>query len=232
MGERTEVVIIETGVANLASVKAFAARLGLKPIVSDQIVDVLEAPAVILPGVGAFGPAMERLSLLRLDEALRRRVEKGLPTAGICLGMQLFFEASEESPGIQGLGIFKSNVKKLVGGLALPQLGWNRIEPESTARLIESGWVYFANSYRVGEIERTSKVSIKGPVDSFMAQKIFDKVAIATAIYGEPFIAALEAWKDTRPTLLLCQFHPELSGPFGTQLFSHWLNRNRIRRNV
>ncbi|OQB95913.1 MAG: Imidazole glycerol phosphate synthase subunit HisH [Spirochaetes bacterium ADurb.Bin110] len=232
MREMTKVVIIETGVANLASVKAFAVRLGLEPIVSDKIVDVLEAPAVILPGVGAFGPAMERLSLLSLDEALRRRVEQGLPTAGICLGMQLFFEESEESPGIQGLGIFRGNVKRLAGSLPLPQLGWNRIEPESAAGLIESGWVYFANSYRVGEVEPASKALLKGPTDSFMTQTAFDQVAVATAFYGEPFIAALEASQDGKPILLLCQFHPELSGPYGTKLFSRWLDQNRIRRNV
>ena len=128
MKERKKLIIIKTGAANLASVEAFAKRLGFEPVVSDMMIDVLEGQVVILPGVGSFGPAMEKLSQDGLDEAICRRVEQGLPTAGICLGMQLFFEARGESSGSEGGFFFYWAGKKVGGGRPLPPRWWEKNE--------------------------------------------------------------------------------------------------------
>ena len=220
MSERANLIIVETGVANLASVRALAGRLGLEPEVSADPELVASAPLVILPGVGAFGPAMEKLAGAGLDRAMRARVDAGLPTAGICLGMQLFFEESEETEGIGGLGILKGKVTRLAGNLPLPQLGWNRIDPEAGARLLEPGWVYFANSYGVEDANGLHRARLGGSQFA---------TASASTMYGAPFISAIEGWRDGKPSLLLCQFHPELSGSFGTALFARWLELNGIR---
>ncbi len=229
MSEKPRLVIVETGVANLASVRALAGRLGMEPVVSADPEHVVRARAVILPGVGAFGPAMQKLQEKGLHTALKRRVAEGLPTAGICLGMQLFFEASEESEGVEGLGIFKGTVRRLEGGLALPQLGWNRLEPEPGARILQPGWVYFANSYGLAAAPDARH---QRSVNGVSGARSFDSIAAATTTYGSPFVSALEAWRNGRPSLLLCQFHPELSGNFGTQLFARWLDLNDARRTV
>jgi imidazole glycerol phosphate synthase glutamine amidotransferase subunit len=222
-------VIIETGVANLASVRALAVRLGLQPIVTSDPEEVVRAPFVLLPGVGAFGPAMDKLRERSLDAAIRSRVAEGRPIAGICLGMQLFFETSEESEGVQGLGLLPGKVKRLSGGLPLPQLGWNRIEPEPGSRLLEAGWAYFANSYGVVIHEDSSE---KGTDIGKTASLQFDSVKLATTTYGSAFISAIEGWRDNKPVLLLCQFHPELSGSFGKNLFARWLELASERRRA
>lgn len=225
MSEKPRLVIVETGVANLASVRALAERLGMEPVVSADPEEVIRARAVILPGVGAFGPAMQKLKKDELDVAIQHRVAAGLATAGICLGMQLFFEASEESEGVDGLGIFQGKVHRLENSLPLPQLGWNRLEPEPDAHLLQPGWVYFANSYGVA-VRAHPEMSGKKVSGGFD----FDAIALATTTYGSPFVSAIEAWCEGRPSLLLCQFHPELSGIFGTQLFARWLDLNGARR--
>jgi glutamine amidotransferase len=230
MSEKPRLIIVETGVANLASVRALAERLGMEPVVSANPEHVARAQAVILPGVGAFGPPMHTLKEKGRAPALKRRVSEGFPTAGICLGMQLFFEASEESEGVEGLGIFKGTVRRLEAGLALPQLGWNRLEPEPEARLLRPGWVYFANSYGLGATAPDARPELS--VNKGSGAWSFDSIAAATTTYGSPFVSAVEAWRNGRPSLLLCQFHPELSGTFGMQLFARWLDLNGARRSV
>jgi glutamine amidotransferase len=227
MSERPTLVIVETGVANLASVRALAERLGMEPVVSAVPEEVIRAQAVILPGVGAFGPAMQKLRKNGLNDAIRDRVAAGLATAGICLGMQLFFERSEESEGMDGLGIFRGKVRRLEGGLPLPQLGWNRLEPGAGSRALQPGWVYFANSYGLAVVAGASQEIRENEIPGAPG---FDSITTATTTYGSPFVSALEAWRGDRPSVLLCQFHPELSGPFGTQLFARWLDMNGARR--
>lgn len=225
MKKQAELVIVETGVANLASVRALSGRIGLEPIVSADPNLVAQAPFVILPGVGAFGPAMQKLSRAGLDDAIRIRVASGLPTAGICLGMQLFFEASEESEGARGLSIFEGVVTKLKANLPLPQLGWNRILPDSETKLLHAGWVYFANSYGI---------TFPDSSETYVPRRTFDAatpssestIVCAKTEYGSSFISAIEVQQKNRPFLLLCQFHPELSGQFGTDLFSRWITCN------
>ena len=192
-----EVVIVPTGTANLASVRAALRRLGVEPVISDDVAVIGRARHVVLPGVGAFGAAMSRLRASGADRALRARIEADRPTMGICVGHQLLFRESEESPGVAGLGIVDAAVRRFAPGVRTPQFGWNEVAAGADALLLESGWAYFANSYR----------AVEAP--GFRA---------ALADHGGPFIAAVE-----RGNLLGCQFHPELSGAYGAALLSRFL---------
>ena len=192
-----DVVVVPTGVANLASVLAGFRRLGAVPEVALDAAAVLDAPRVMLPGVGAFGPAMDGLRANGLDAALRDRLAAGRPTMAICVGMQALFEASDESPGAEGLGVVVGRIARFPEGVRAPQFGWNGVRPEPGCRLLEPGYAYFANSYR----------ALAAP-----------GCAVARADHGGPFVAALE-----RGRLLACQFHPELSGSYGRRLLARWL---------
>ena len=197
-----EVTIIATGVANTASVAAALRRCGA---VTELTVDrdrVRTAEHLILPGVGSFAAGMACLREHDLSAVLRERVQSGRPTLAICLGMQLLFAESEESPGVKGLGIVDDVVRRFGDEVRIPQFGWNRVEAGDGCRLLESGWAYFANSYRAE----------RGP----------DDWSCATADHGGTFIAAME-----RGGLLACQFHPELSGPWGLSLVRRWSNAGR-----
>jgi imidazole glycerol phosphate synthase glutamine amidotransferase subunit len=192
------VSIIRTGSANLASVMAAVRRLGYEPLLTNDPGRVDRDRLVVLPGVGAFGAAMDELRRRGLDDALRRRVESERPLLAICLGLQLLASASQESPGVAGLGIIDATVARFRSAPRVPQMGWNRIEPTPGARLLSADHVYFANSYRLADIP----TGWQGAVSR----------------YGETFVAALE-----RGPLLACQFHPELSGDAGHRLVSRWL---------
>lgn len=194
-----EVAIAMTGVSNSSSVVAAFNRIGASPRLAPDAESLARADFAVLPGVGAFGAAARALRERGMDEALRWRYAKGLPTLGICLGMQLFFEASEESPGVSGLGLLPGVVRRFRSAVRLPQLGWNRVGKGGP--LLAEGWAYFANSFRVTEAPPACDVS--------------------RADYGESLIAALE--RGQGGGLLLCQYHPELSGPFGLSLLERWL---------
>ena len=157
---------------------------------------------MVLPGGGAFAAAAEALDELELREPLRERIEAGRATLAICLGFQLLCEGSEESPGAVGLGLIPATARRFGGELRVPQLGWNRVEPVG-AGLIEPGHAYFANSYHVPELP--------------------PGWAGATTDYGGVFASAVE-----RGALLACQFHPELSGAWGSALLARWVARSRV----
>jgi imidazole glycerol-phosphate synthase subunit HisH len=194
---KPRVAFATTGVANLASIMAAFRRLGAQPCLAADPADLACAAFAVVPGVGSFGSAMAALKAAGMDAAIRDRITRGAPTLGVCAGMQVFFEASEESPGVAGLGIVAGAFKRFPPTLPVPQLGWNRVAPLASG-LVREGWAYFANSYRLTE-----------------APALF---AASLADYGETFVAAAE-----RPALLLCQFHPELSGPWGLALLGRWL---------
>jgi len=201
-----KLTIAATGAANLASVKAMCARAGVEALVTEDPDVLYRADKAFLPGVGAFGAAMARLRASGLDKALSARVAEGLPTMGICLGMQLLCLSSEETPGIPGLGAIPCRVEKFKTSLPLPQLGWNRVVPAEGDGFIRPGWAYFANSYR-----------IRRAPDGYLS---------ASCAYGEEFAATIEGRFDPEsgvPGILLCQFHPELSGPWGLDLFLGWM---------
>lgn len=204
--KKASLVIASTGAANLASVKAMCARAGVEPVVTEDPDLLYRAEKALLPGVGAFGAAMGKLRASGLGEAFLARFAEGAPTMGICLGMQLLCLSSEETPGVPGLGAIPCAVEKFSGELPLPQLGWNRVLPSAGDSFLKAGWAYFANSYRV-----------KDPPPGYLS---------ASCAYGEEFAATIEGCFDSAtktPRLLLCQFHPELSGPWGLDLFARWM---------
>lgn len=198
------VTIVPTGTANLASVAAAFRRLGADVVAARSSDDIAGSERLVLPGVGAFAAAMDRIDELEWREPLVQRVEEGLPTLAICLGMQLLVDSSEESPGTRGLGLVHGAVTSFPPSVTVPQLGWNRVEPEASTRFVAPGWAYFANSYRRAE-----------PVPGW---------AVATTTHGDHFISAME-----RGDVLACQFHPELSGPWGMALLQRWLTSSGDR---
>ena len=147
----TEVLIVPTGTANIASVCAAFRRLGASPVVSEDKAALAAASHVMLPGVGAFGASMERLRTTGLDEVLKARIGEDLPTMAICVGHQLLFETSDESPGERGLGIAPGHVGRFGDDVRVPQFGWNKVTAAEDCDLLEDGYAYFANSYRVAE---------------------------------------------------------------------------------
>jgi len=192
-----EVLIVPTGTANLASVQAAFRRLGARPVVSDDPAAIRRASHVMLPGVGAFGAAMARLRASGADRALRDRIEADRPLVCICVGHQLLFRESEESPGTTGLGVVDAVVERFPRGVRTPQFGWNQVEAQEDCLLLESGWFYFANSYR----------AVEAP-----------GFRTAGAEHGGRFVAAME-----RGLLIGCQFHPELSAHDGAALLARFL---------
>lgn len=192
-----EVILVPTGTANIASVLAAFRRLGAAPRVSEERAAVAGASHVMLPGVGTFGASMARLVEVGLDDVLRRRITADRPTMAICVGHQLLFATSDESPGAVGLGVVPEHVGRFTGEVRVPQFGWNAVEAGEDAHLIEDGWAYFANSYR----------AIKAP-----------GWTVARASHGGSFVAAME-----RGNVVTCQFHPELSGAYGEALLSRFL---------
>ena len=193
-----ETIVIRTGTANLASVLAALGRLNAPARTSTDPANVDAAERLILPGVGAFGAAMGRLQDAGLVGAIRKRIEAGQPTLAICLGMQLLFEGSDESPGWAGLGVAPGTLKQFTGDIRIPQMGWNRIVADDACDVLADGYVYFANSFRA-----------TGSPAGW---------AVATADHGGPFVAAME-----RGPVVACQFHPELSGAFGLEMIRRWL---------
>jgi imidazole glycerol-phosphate synthase subunit HisH len=192
-----EVVVLPTGTANLASVLAAFARLGARTRIAGHAGMVEDAERVVLPGVGTFGATMRGLRAADLDRAITARARAGLPTLAMCVGLQVLFEESDESPGEIGLSVIPGKVGSFPETVRVPQFGWNHIEAAHDCRFLASGYAYFANSYRTTDAPGCR---------------------IATAEHGGRFVAALE-----REGLLACQFHPELSGAFGHDLIARWL---------
>jgi len=199
-----EVAIIRTGIANTASVIAAFERLGVASRLTDDPAEVRSTPRVVLPGVGAFGPAMQRLRECRLDESLADRIRDDRPTLAICLGLQLLCESSEENPGERGLAVLPAGVTAFGSGLRVPQIGWNAVNPPPTSRYLTPGFAYFANSYRLAHTAEGWRASYSD--------------------HGGPFVAALE-----RGRVLACQFHPELSGQWGLEVLRRWVQHDEQR---
>lgn len=193
-----DLAIVRTGTANIASVVAAFERLGCRVRPTEGIADVREAERLVLPGVGTFGAAMERLNALGLRGPLKRRIEEGRPTLAICLGMQLLCAASQESPDVEGLGVVPGMLERFPDSVRVPQLGWNRIHAHPSCSILADGYVYFANSYRLE------------------AAPVGWKAALCD--HGGEFVAAIE-----RGRVVACQFHPELSGEFGRGMIERWL---------
>ena len=197
------IAVIDYGVGNLFSLSSSLAYLGLENKVTRSARELDEASHIILPGVGAFGDAMEKLASTGLVPELERQAENGKPLLGICLGMQLLFEKSEESPGVEGLGILKGEILRIPAaeGLKIPHMGWNNIRFPNKGRLFagvpEDAYVYFVHSYYL------------------KAQD--EKIVTATTEYGTHIHASVESGN-----LFACQFHPEKSSHVGLQILKNF----------
>ncbi len=195
------IAIVDYGVGNLFSLKSSLAAIGAEAVVTGRAEDLRRAGHILLPGVGAFGDAAEKLRAAGLDTVVAEEAGRGKPLLGICLGMQLLFEKSFEYGEHAGLGLIPGQVRSIAetipAGLKIPHIGWNALcFPENKSPLFryirEGDCVYFVHSFHA--------VGCGGSV-------------IAVAEYGAPLTAAVQ-----RGNVFGCQFHPEKSGKVGLQI--------------
>ena len=199
------IAIIDYDAGNIKSVEKAMQLLGQEVIITRDRETIMNADKVILPGVGAFGDAMSKLRQYGLDEVIRDVTAKGTPFLGICLGLQLLFERSDETPGVEGLGILKGEILRIPDkeGLKIPHMGWNNIKVKEDSRLFkglpENPYVYFVHSYYL--------------------QADDEDIVAATTEYGVKIHAAVE--KDN---IFACQFHPEKSSTVGLQILKNFVS--------
>lgn len=196
------IAIIDYGAGNLQSVEKALRHLGCQCQITADPGELAAAQAAVLPGVGAFGDAMGQLRARGLEEPIRQFVSSGKPFLGICLGLQILFEESEESPGVKGLGLLRGRVLRLPkeSGLKIPHIGWNSLSVGKPGGLFAGvegePYVYFVHSYYL---------------------RAEEDVVTATAEYGTTIHAAVQ-----KGNLLACQFHPEKSGQVGLKLLENF----------
>ena len=195
------IAVIDYDAGNLKSVEKALIFLGETPVITRDREELLAADKVILPGVGAFGDAMDRLHQYGLVDVIKEVVKKGTPFLGICLGLQLMFESSEESPGVEGLGLLPGKILKIpeTPGMKVPHMGWNEIRGLKSGLfdgVVEGEMVYFVHSYCV-------------PVGEY---------TIATCDYQVAFSAAIR-----KGNFWGCQFHPEKSAGVGEKIIENFL---------
>ena len=199
------VAIIDYDAGNIRGVEKAVRYLGKEVTVTSDPGKILAADRVILPGVGAFGDAMKRLHAMGLVEVIRQVADWGTPFLGICLGLQLLFEKSEESPGVPGLGLLRGEILRLpeLPGLKVPHIGWNSLKYPNPGRLFrgipEDSYVYFVHSYYL------------------RAQD--EGIVTATTEYGTLVHASVESGN-----LFACQFHPEKSSETGLTILENFLS--------
>ncbi|MCR5655683.1 MAG: imidazole glycerol phosphate synthase subunit HisH [Lachnospiraceae bacterium] len=198
------IAIIDYDAGNIKSVEKAFRYLGCEIIVTRDPKEILSADGVVLPGVGAFGDAMKKLEDYSLVSVIREVAEKRIPFLGICLGLQLLFEDSEESPGVKGLGILKGHILHIPEGndLKIPQIGWNSLRFPSKGRLFqgidEGSYVYFVHSYY---LKAENEAIVKAETD-----------------YNAKIHASVEQDK-----VFACQFHPEKSSEVGLKILKNFI---------
>lgn len=197
------IAIVDYGMGNLHSVSKAVERLGYKPLVTGEREEILAADGTILPGVGAFGDAMEQLRGTKLDLVMKEAAASGKPLLGICLGMQLLFSRSEEHGKNEGLSILPGSVVRFPGGnYKVPHMGWNSLQFKKQEHPLfaglEEGHVYFVHSYHV------------------LPEVQADLLAVTD--YGQPVTAIVG-----RGSVYGMQFHPEKSGELGMSLLRNFL---------
>lgn len=194
--------VFDYGAGNLQSVQNTLGAIGAQYELIRDAAGVERSHKLILPGVGHFGQMLRALDTLGVRDAIVNRIRVGIPFLGICLGLQALFESSEEAPGERGLGIYPGVVKRFQGGMRIPHMGWNQLQPLGENRMLqgtgEKPYVYFANSYYCPLIAETS----------------------ATCDYSRTFTAAVE-----RYNVCGVQFHPEKSGVVGLQIVRNFIER-------
>ena len=202
------IAIIDYDAGNIKSVEKALQYLGEETCVTRDPEEILAAEKVILPGVGAFGDAMQKLHQYGLVEVIKEVVNRRKPLLGICLGLQLLFESSEESPGVEGLGILKGKIVRFPedAGVKIPHVGWNSLQYPNSGRLFanvpENAFVYFVHSYYL---------KAEDP-----------QIVTASAWYGTPIHASVE--KDQ---VFACQFHPEKSSETGLRILKNFVMLGR-----
>ena len=198
------IAIIDYDAGNIKSVEKALKRLGQDVKVTSDREEILHADKVILPGVGSFGDAMEKLVNYGLKDVIYEVVDKNIPFLGICLGMQLLFERSDETPGVEGLGILKGEILRIpeTFGLKIPHMGWNSLNFHGNGKLFKGlpsePYVYFVHSYYLKAEE--------------------EEIVTATAEYGTCIHASVE-----KGQVFGCQFHPEKSSDIGIQILQNFV---------
>ncbi len=197
------IAIIDYDAGNIKSVEKALQYLGEEAVITRDAGEILMADKVVLPGVGAFGDAMEKLNRYGLVPVIHEVVEKGIPFLGICLGLQLMFESSEEAPGVEGMGLLKGKIVRIPegDGLKVPHMGWNSLSFPKEGRLFagipENSYVYFVHSYYLQAEE---------------------DIVTATAEYGVTIHASVE-----KGNVFACQFHPEKSSHTGLTILKNFV---------
>lgn len=198
------IAIIDYDAGNIKSVEKALIHLGQEVIVTGEKEQIEKADKVILPGVGAFGDAMRNLRQSGLDKVIREVVDRGTFFLGICLGLQVLFESSEEAPGVEGLGILEGKILRIPQkeGMKIPHMGWNSLCLKNEGRLFkgmkEGAFVYFVHSYY---LKATN-----------------EKIVKASARYGVSIDASVE-----QGNLFACQFHPEKSSEVGLRILKNFV---------
>ncbi|MGZ7043875.1 MAG: imidazole glycerol phosphate synthase subunit HisH [Methanobacterium sp.] len=194
------IVIINYGSGNLKSIRNGFSKIGKEAIISDDIYEMEKADALILPGVGAFGNAMNQLQ--KYKDLILGHIDSGKPFLGVCLGQQVLFTKSEEDEGIKGLDVLKGEVLRLPEGLKIPHMGWNDLKIKNECILfkdIGNEYMYFVHSYYVK------------PED--------ENIIAATTNYGVDIPAAI-----CKDNVFATQFHPEKSGAKGLNILKNFVN--------
>jgi len=199
------IAIIDYGRGNLYSVQKAFAKLGAQSVITSDAGQIAAADKVVLPGVGAFGDCMNNLRSYGLEAVIHQVVDRGTPFLGICLGLQLLFDGSEEDLGVAGLGIIPGMVRKIeTNGLKIPHMGWNSLAYKAASPLFAdlpgNPYVYF--------------------VHSFHAVPANEQVITAVTAYGQEVTAAVGC-----ANVQAVQFHPEKSSAVGMQMLKNWLGQ-------
>lgn len=206
------IAIIDYDAGNIKSVEKAFQLLGEEVVLTRDKNTILHANAVVLPGVGAFGDAMEKLHRYELVDVIKEVVARNIPFLGICLGLQLMFEKSDESPGVEGLSILKGEILHIPeeSGLKIPHIGWNSLKFPNKGRLFqglkEDSYVYFVHSYYLKAED--------------------ESIVTATTEYGTLIHASVE-----KGNVFACQFHPEKSSEVGLQILKNFVETAKSCKN-
>ena len=199
------IAIIDYDAGNIKSVEKALVSLGQEVLVTRDAQEILSADKVILPGVGHFGDAMEKLHRYGLVDVIHQVVQQKKPFLGICLGLQLLFERSDEAPGVVGLGVLKGEILRIPDqeGLKIPHMGWNSLHLQNDGRLfrgiLEDTYVYFVHSYYLRAAD--------------------EQIVKATTQYSTCIHASVE-----QDNVFACQFHPEKSSTWGLKMLENFAN--------
>ena len=200
------IAIIDYGMGNLKSVTNAFKRLGADVVITQEREVIWASNAIVLPGVGAFGKCVENLKRLQLFDFIKEIIIQGKLYLGICLGMQILFEESEEAPGVKGMGVVKGKVPRFTGDVKVPHMGWNSIEVIKTHPIFEG-------------IDRGSHFYF---VHSFFCKPEEEEVTATTTTYGVVFASSVQ-----RGNVFACQFHPEKSQRIGLQLLRNFIQLSK-----